>query len=307
MNICFFCNVKHYIALFSFLLPFIGISQLLDNSKGNAFSEIPFFNEAFIKTNKIKSLKGTYSHKKMGDKMRETEYIYAYEFDKEGRLSYSLETKKGNHGTDTLILFYGYDAKGNLSYVRQKDLKGFWSTHYEYDAENRKIREEYRRDIDTTSHSPLNPLFERSTVLNFETMKYQVDQLQTKMTVFNNYGFPYVEEIDQYNADGYILKKEEKLKMTSQITNTAYEYTGKGWLSKITITSPANPNSNQEIVFKYDEQGNLTEKHVYRNGTYITDIQIIYNTKTGLISYILTRDVPSNFISILKFNEYDYF
>lgn len=304
----FFCIVKRFLYILLVFISSTGNAQLLDNSKGNAFSSIPFFNESFIKNNHIKGLHGNFSNKKIGDRIRGSEYIYEYKFDENGRLTYSLETKPSFSNTvDTLILFYGYDDKGNLSYIRQKDYRGYWSTHYTYDDENRKIKEEYRRDIDTISDDILSPSFERSTVLNFETMKYQVDQNQTKMTRYNNYNFPYIEEIYQYNSDGYLIKKEEKLKMTSQSTFTTYEYTDKGWLARITTETPKNPNSNQEVQFKYDDAGNLTEKQIFKHGVHQTEIQLIYNSKTGLISYILTRDVPSNFISILKFDKYDYY
>jgi hypothetical protein len=64
---------------------------------------------------------------------------------------------------------------------------------------------------------------------------------------------------------------------------------------------------NQEIRFKYDEFGNLIEKHIYKNNRFVTDIQVIYNLKTGLISSILTRDVSTNFISILRFEVVKFF
>lgn len=284
------------------LFPVLGNAQLLDNSKGTAFSDIPFFNEKFIRNNHIKSLKGTYTYKKLDDVMRQTNFISVYEFDRNGHLVQSYDTRK----EDTLVLFYGYDQKGNLAFVRRKDQNGFWSTHYEYDSLNRKVKEEYRRDIDTAG-TLLVPVFERSTVLNFETMTYQPAKQQQKKTVYNNYGFPYMEETSNFNADGYLLDKEERLKMTSQTITTIYGYTEKGWISKITTTSSSNSKTNQEILFKYDEQGNLIEKHVYKNGVFTTDIQVIYNPQSGLISSVLTRDVASNFISILRFEDYRYY
>ncbi len=301
----FFCTVR-YLIIWMMLFPLAGTAQLLDNSKGTAFSEIPFFNETFIANNRIKSIHGSYTYKKMDDVMRETNYVSVYEFDRKGHLSQSYETQKGSGKTDTLVLFYGYDSRGNLEFVRKKDLKGFWSTHYHYDSLNRKIREEYRRDIDTAG-TLLVPSFERSMILNFETMSYKNSKDQQTMTVMNNYGFPYLDEKSDYDENGYLISKEAKLKMTSQITTTSYRYTEKGWISKITTVSASNPNSNQEILFRYDDRGNLIEKHVFKNGVFITDIQVIYNDKTGLISYILTRDVATSFISILKFDDYDYY
>jgi hypothetical protein len=63
--------------LFVFFLIFIsleGYSQILDNTLGHAFTDQPFFNETFIRKNKIKKMSGKYIVKKPGDMMRQTEF-----------------------------------------------------------------------------------------------------------------------------------------------------------------------------------------------------------------------------------------
>lgn len=280
---------------------------MLDNSKGNAFTDVPFFSQEFIKNNKLKTLKGTYTFKKMGDILRNSEYIVDFEFNENGQLIKGYETKKYENSIDTLVTFYGYNKAGQLEYKRDKDHRGFFSVHYQYDEKGRIKREEYRRDIDSLNSS-IAPIFERSTIINFETMAYQDFPNQSKKTVSNNYGFPYLDEISYFHPElGLLVSKEERLKMTSETKKTIYSYTDKGWISKIETTSSANSNANEEVVFKYDEAGNVTAKEIYKNGDFLIDIQIIYNSKTGLISYLLSRDVKSNFITILKFNQFDYF
>lgn len=280
---------------------------MLDNSKGNAFTDVPFFNQDFIKINKIKHLRGTYTFKKMGDILRDSEYIVNFEFNEKGELIQGYETKKYETSIDTVVSFYGYNDAGKLLYKRDKDHRGFFSKHYQYDEKGRIVREEYRRDIDSLNSS-IAPVFDRSTVINFETMSYQDFSNQVKKTVSNNYGFPYLEEISYYHPElGYLVSVEQRLKMTYETKKTIYDYTAKGWISKIQTISSANSNANQEIIFKYDEMGNVIAKEIYKNGDFLVDVQIIYNTKTGLISYLLSRDVKSNFITILKFNQYEYF
>jgi YD repeat-containing protein len=288
------------IVFFILLFPFCGKSQFLDNSKGNAFSEIPFFNEKFVKNNKIKSLKGTYTFKKMGDIMRETDYVFQYDFDNKGHLIQSFETNNESHKVDTTLLLYSYYKDGNLAYVRRKDHIGYYSTHYFYDSINRVIKEEYKRDIDTAG-TFFVPSFERSMLLNFETIKYETNGFFEKSTVHNSYGLPFKEIISTHDSSGYLISKEEKLKFGNQRNITQFEYDENGWISNIKITNSNNSKLNQELRFKYDEFGNLSEKHIYKNNQFITDIQVIYNLKTGLISSILTRDVATNFISILRF------
>ena len=60
--------------------------QVLDNRNGEAFTDKPFFNTSFIKENKLKKLKGTFTYKKQGQMMRATEFMYVYEFDTNGLL-----------------------------------------------------------------------------------------------------------------------------------------------------------------------------------------------------------------------------
>jgi YD repeat-containing protein len=150
------------------------------------------------------------------------------------------------------------------------------------------------------------PSFERSTILNFETIKHETNGQNEKSIIHNSYGLPF-KEIDIFKDSlGYILVKEEKFKFGNQRITTVLDYNEKGWISSIKSTNAVNPKLNQEIRFKYDDFGNLSEKHVYKNNQFITDIQVIYNLKTGLISSILTRDVATNFISILRFEVVKY-
>lgn len=306
MNILFICIVKILSTLF-ILFPLFAVAQMLDNSKGFAFSELPYFNEQFILKNKIKNLSGHFQYKKTGDVIRESKYLYRYEFDSKGHLIYSMETKLIGSIVDTVVLYYEYDAKNNLSVVRQKDLKGFFSTVYEYDEKNRIVKESYYRDIDTTSNNVVKPKFERSTYINSERFEYQENPSQLKKTYFNNYDIPYLDEYISYTETGQVKKKEEVVRTTSQRTITEYSYNAKGWVSKIQTSSSTNKNVNQEIIFNYDAQGNLTDKQIYKNGEHITEIQLIYNSKTGILSYTLTRDVKSNYITILKFDKIEYF
>ena len=153
----------------------------------------------------------------------------------------------------------------------------------------------------------MNGNLERTFVINNETMKYDTFPLQQKKTVFNSYNLPYMEEFSYYNADGYLLEKEERLKMTSGKVKQVYEYNEKGFISAIRSNATLDGKFAEEWFFKYDEFGDIIEKHVYKNGVFTTDIQIIYNTDTKLLSSVLTREVKSNFIMILRFMNYEFY
>lgn len=289
------------------LLP-LGLSaQMLDNSKGFAFTELPYFNEQFVKMNRIKSLVGSFQYKKTGETIKNSKFIYRYEFDEKGHLVYSLETKLIGTIVDTVVLYYEYDDKNNLSVVRQKDDKGFFATKYIYDDKNRLVKEEYYRDIDTTTNNVSNPSFERSIFINSERYEYQENMAMLKKTYYNNYDFPYLDEYIYTDKLGLVTKREKVVRTTSNLTTIEYEYNEKGWISKEKMFSATNTNNNKEMVFNYDKQGNLIDKQIYKNGVHVQDIQLIYNTKTGILSYTLTRDVATNYITILKFDKINYF
>lgn len=277
-------------------------AQMLDNKRGFAFTDEPFFDEVFIRTNKIKKIKGEFTYKKVGDVMRKTEFKSIYEFNSLGQLISTYETRIEGNIKDTIQNFYEYSSNNQLEVHRKKDSEGYGSVHYERDSLNRIISEETRRDLFDS-----NAQIERSLIINHEKMKYDTFPLQEKKTIYNSYGLPYMEEISHFNEDGYLLDVEENLKMTGNKYKYFYEYNDKGYISAIRSNADANGVFTEEWLFRYDEWGNLTEKHIYKNGVFTTDIQIIYNTDTKLLSSVLTREVSTNFIMILRFMGYEYF
>lgn len=275
---------------------------MLDNQFGNAFTDMPFFNETFIFNNKLKALKGEYTFKKAGDIMRKTAYRCEYSFDNKGHLNSTFETRFNNGSKDTVHNIYEYNKENQLVLVRKKDHGGYQTVHYTLDSLGRIITIETRRDILDD-----NEEVEKSFVINKETMKYNSYPQQQKKTVFNSYNLPYLEEIKYYDSLGYLVNITEKLKMTSSKTIKKYEYNGKGLVSAIRTLSNVDGKYAEEWLYRYDDLGNLIEKHIYRNGKFVTDIQVIYNVDTKLLSSLLTRDVETNFIQILRFMDYEFY
>src|SRR5690606_27932799 len=130
---------------------------------------------------------------------------------------------------------------------------------------------------------------------------------QEKRTYYNSYGKPFQEKFSYYNDDNYLLEELEKLKVTSGQKKTTYAYNAKGLLAEMTTTSSVMGNSEVTYKFTYDENNNLISKEIHRNGKYTTEIQVIYNEKTGLISAILVRQVSTNFITILRLDAYEFY
>jgi len=283
---------------FSFALP----AQVLNNQLGNAFTDKPFFNEDFIKTNKVKKLTGYYTYKKRGELMKETAYKYEYQFDQEGHLILTFETKADDGTSDTTWNLYEYNNTGKLAVHRKTEQEGLNAIYYEYDSLNRLISEEFKREIDTGNHVII-----QSLSFNKETIEYKNPKPHLKRTRFNNYDLPYLDEFFHYNELGYLVERIERIKMTSDVYTYHYEYDKNGKLAAIKKSSNRKDGYLEEMYFKYDELGNLIEKHLYKDGVFTTDYQIIYNSKTKLLATVITRQVSTGFLMILRFKDYEFY
>jgi hypothetical protein len=294
--------VKHWLAAVALAITGFVQAQLLDNSNGQAFTEYPFFNTQFIRASRIKEIKGSYTFKKQGDRLRQTDYVYVFSFDSLGQLTRHYETAKGEIVTDTVVRFYSYDGRGNMLAKRINEKRGFMTTYYTYDDQNRVVKEEIWRDIDTL-HSLLKPDIERSILWNTETMTYEDYGKQRKKRTYNSYGNQYLETSTYYDSLGYLSGIVELYTITRDQYSTKYTYGNKGWVENIKTFHGIDPMPLTELQFTYDRYGNLSSKKEYRNGVFTTEYQIIYSGNTGMLSSVLIREVSSNFISIIRFSE----
>jgi hypothetical protein len=233
--------------------------------------------------------------------MKPTKFKYVYQFDKQGHLSSSFETRSDDGTKDTTWNIYLYNDENELMIHRKTDQDGYNSIYYTYDDQGRVIAENYMREIDS------NYQIIRALSFNKETISYVDIDLQTKSTRYNNYDLPYLDVFINYNELGYLVERVEQFKMASAIYRYAYEYNEYGKLSAIRKSSNQHEGFLEELLFKYDELGNLIEKHIYKNGIFITDIQIIYNSKSKLLATVMTRQVSTGFMMILRFKEYDFY
>ena len=298
-HFCLLCFVKLLILFIA--ARFFSFGQVLDNQNGEAFTDKPFFNQKFIFENQIKQLSGYYVYKKKGESMKSTKFKYVYNFNRFGDLASTYETCPDDGTKDTIWNIYQYDDKKNLTVHKKTDQEGFTSIYFGHDSIGRVISEEFKREIVSEDASV------RFLTFNLEHLKYLDFDGQTKRTRFNNYNLPYLDEFWNYNDLGYLLERTERVKMTSDIYTYGYSYNEKGKLSSISKSSNRQDEFIEELRFKYDDLGNLIEKLIYKNGVFTTDIQIIYNSKSKLVSSIITRQVSTGFLMILRFNEFEFF
>lgn len=301
-----FINIVSSLVLF-ILLNSSASGQLLNNQLGEAFTDRPFFNEDLVEQNGIKSITGKFSHYKLGDAMRETELYRAYHFDEKGRLSEQYESRKSAQGTDTLVSIYEYDDDGNLTAMRQRDQYGFYAYIYEYDSAGRVIREEYRRNLTRDRQSATNFRLGKEFVVTYETASYQNFDGQEKKTIYNSYGIPYKDIMTYYNDQGQIILKEERLRRTSKGTTTTYSYNELGLLDSLKTVSDISARQERLYVFEYNEYNNLFKKNYYKNGVHTTQHRVLYDDKTMTLETILIQNIATDFIRILKMEDYIFY
>ena len=300
--------MKHL--FFSIVILFttsVAQAQLLNNKFGEAFTDRPFFNQDLIQKNKIQRISGKFTMKKVGDIMRESKLRCTYESDEKGRMILSHETVPSSKGYDTLITYFDYDERGNLSTIRKRDQYGFYVEYFEYDSLNRIVREEKRRNINKNADDLKFELGEEF-VISFETSKYSDYGDQVKRTVYNSYGIAFRDEINYYNEEGVLIEKVDKLRRTSGRKRTLYSYNEYGLLDSLQVFSNQSGTSEKKVyTFEYDDDRNLVAKKYYRNGRYQTEFQILYDEATRLINYVLTREVKTDYITVLKLDTYEFF
>ena len=176
-------------------------------------------------------------------------------------------------------------------------------TRYEHDSTGRVIAKRYLRSYsDTDSVAQYHEL-----LFNQERFVYYEYDHQLKRVHYNNYDLPYMDEYFNYNELGYLVERIERIKMTSTLYTYSYEYNEKGQLSAIRKALNQDEGYIEELEFEYDELGNLIEKHIHRNGKFTTDIQVIYNSRSKLLSSTITKQVSTGFMTILRFKDYDFF
>lgn len=287
---------KRNILLCTFLALQLGaIAQLLDNRNGNAFTDHPFFNAEYVRMNKIKELKGQYTYKKPGETMKETKFFYSYEFDRLGRLISTFETRTDDGSIDTTWNRYFYGENNLILEHIRGDKNGFTSSMYEYDTNYRIISEaNTRRYKDSLG-------VEQITILNKETMSYSEYDGQVKKTTHNSFGNPYMEEWTYHNDLGYLTTIVNRQIMTSTVYTLQYNYDDNGYLAEIKKIKDTDSIPLERTTFTYDKFGNIQEKKYYRNEIFITETAMLYNEKSMLLSYVITKDVPTGYLMILGF------
>ncbi len=289
--------LNNFVYCFILILPFGINAQMILNQDGEAFTEEPFFNSEFIQNNKIKSIVGKYSFKKDNDWIRHVPGKFEYNFNTNGQLISVIDHRWNGKQLDTIVQYYTYNGSGILTELKKTENKGVTLKKFELDSINRIVSvSNFRISIDEKG----NVL--KKTEMNRETMSYHKD----RKTTYNSYNLPYLLSYDEYNEDGYKIASIDKLKMGGTMYKKKYSYNQKGLVISIDTYYDKHPDPVESLKFSYDEFDNILERNEYKQGVFVKDLQVIFDTKTGLLYSIIDRNPRNNFMSIVRFTEYTY-
>jgi hypothetical protein len=106
---------------------------------------------------------------------------------------------------------------------------------------------------------------------------------------------------------GYLTEIVETLAVSSGQRKTTFKYNERGLLEEKHHISTVMGNNSFRLKYSYDPIGNLLSSELYRNNEYTTETQIIYNSKTGMVSSLLKRQIETQLITILSLDDYTFF
>jgi hypothetical protein len=273
------------------------------NPNGDVLENTPFFNTEFVKTNKVKSMRGNYATKFDMDIIRPNEDAYIYEFDRLGQMVRQYKI----HFGDTLINTFQYDYKGNIMVHRESNKFGYHEYRYKYDQQNRLIEMEQRRDKKST-YNKLSFELDPTKVVSAEKYEYiALEGNDFKRMCYNSVGRIYRIEFYYFDKKNRITKKESALHNGRNRIEVLFFYDEENRIIELkTISKFANPIVIQKL-FEYGTTGELLSKKVFRAEKIISEEQLVYSEDTKLLKAIISRGAEHNKLTILKFDRCSYF
>lgn len=282
-------------------MGFSSFCQILDINKP-LFSDEPFFNEQFIRQNKVKSIQGARSSKKVKDIIRTKGLNFFYEFNPDGTLSKQMATfHNPTQCKDTNIIEYSYTKNHLLEYTRKSDAYGFYSHRYFYDTHNQLIKQTYHREENVCSSKNTFQLGNEYEISADSFSYHKLSAEQIKKIYYNNYNRPYKEEISYYDDLGYLKEIYAKFLIGNKKSKVTFGYDEKGRVIEVNHFSDLSKEHKTTEKYFYDQLDNVLEMKIFENDKYITSKQFLYDKKTFLLTAQIIQDVPTEFIRIIQY------
>ena len=275
-------------------------AQMINNESGQIFTETPFFNEKYIRSVKLKSITGTISSKKELGAIKSSGKKEAYIFNEKGNLTIHYLSSKTKNKPDTTFTFYEYNLKNENTIFRVSDSYGFYSYSKKYNDLGKLINKTYSREKNA-SKSKMNFKLEEKYVIFQESYLYENKDSTIEVTTLNSNGRPYQRQIYYYDSFNYLFKIHTRLLISNSTKYEKYTYNDRGFLKSIQYFNNENETPIKELRYDYDEWGNVTFMDEYKDNVRVIHKEILYDPSTLILKTILSQDLVSNLITIIKY------
>ena len=275
-------------------------AQMINNESGQIFTETPFFNEKYIRSVKLKSITGTISSKKELGAIKSSGKKEAYIFNEKGNLTVHYLSSKTKNKPDTTFTFYEYNLKNENTIFRVSDSYGFYSYSKKYNDLGKLINKTYSREKNA-SKSKINFKLEEKYVIFQESYLYENKDSIIEVTTLNSNGRPYQRQIYYYDSFNYLFKIHTRLLISNSTKYEKYTYNDRGFLKSIQYFNNENETPIKELRYDYDEWGNVTFMDEYKDNVRVIHKELLYDPSTLILKTILSQDLVSNLITIVKY------
>jgi len=275
-------------------------AQMINNESGQIFTETPFFNEKYIRSVKLKSITGTISSKKELGAIKSSGKKEAYIFNEKGNLTIHYLSSKTKNKPDTTFTFYEYNLKNENTIFRVSDSYGFYSYSKKYNDLGKLINKTYSREKNA-SKSKMNFKLEEKYVIFQEGYLYENKDSTIEVTTLNSNGKPYQRQIYYYDSFNYLFKIHTRLLISNSTKYEKYTYNDRGLLKSIQYFNNENETPIKELRYDYDEWGNVTFMDEYKDNVRVIHKELLYDPSTLILKTILSQDLVSNLITIIKY------
>lgn len=275
-------------------------AQMINNESGQIFTETPFFNEKYIRSVKLKSITGTISSKKELGAIKSSGKKEAYIFNEKGNLTIHYLSSKTKNKPDTTFTFYEYNLKNENTIFRVSDSYGFYSYSKKYNDLGKLINKTYSREKNA-SKSKMNFKLEEKYVIFQESYLYENKDSIIEVTTLNSNGRPYQRQIYYYDSFNYLFKIHTRLLISNSTKYEKYTYNDRGFLKSIQYFNNENETPIKELRYDYDEWGNVTFMDEYKDNARVIHKELLYDPSTLILKTILSQDLVSNLITIIKY------
>ena len=273
---------------------------MINNESGQIFTETPFFNEKYIRSVKLKSITGTISSKKELGAIKSSGKKEAYIFNEKGNLTIHYLSSKTKNKPDTTFTFYEYNLKNENTIFRVSDSYGFYSYSKKYNDLGKLINKTYSREKNA-SKSKMNFKLEEKYVIFQESYLYENKDSIIEVTTLNSNGRPYQRQIYYYDSFNYLFKIHTRLLISNSTKYEKYTYNDRGFLKSIQYFNNENETPIKELRYDYDEWGNVTFMDEYKDNVRVIHKELLYDPSTLILKTILSQDLVSNLITIIKY------